>query len=83
MPSPLDTDDEAQLVRRARWGQEAAFAELYRRHARAIHALALRLTGNASTVDSHEGRSTMSAPCGRQDVHQPSRIAGSNAGACT
>lgn len=51
MPSPLDTDDEAQLVRRARWGQQAAFAELYRRHARAIHALALRLTGNPSTAE--------------------------------
>ncbi|MGN7725982.1 RNA polymerase sigma factor [Luteimonas sp. 22616] len=52
MPDPIEaTDDEAQLVRRARWGQEAAFAELYRRHARAIHALALRLTGNPSTAE--------------------------------
>ncbi len=52
MPEPIDDrDDEAQLVRRARRGQEAAFAEIYRRHARAIHTLALRLTGNPATAE--------------------------------
>ncbi|WP_417472515.1 RNA polymerase sigma factor [Luteimonas mephitis] len=52
MSDPSDAkDDEAQLVRRARRGQEAAFAEIYRRHARAIHSLALRLTGNHATAE--------------------------------
>jgi len=52
MPDHIDdSDDEAQLVRRARRGQEAAFAEIYRRHARAIHTLALRLTGNRATAE--------------------------------
>lgn len=52
MPIRADADeDEAELVRRARRGQEAAFAELYRRHARAVHALAFRLTGNAAAAE--------------------------------
>lgn len=52
MPIRADAEqDEAQLVRRARRGQEAAFAELYRRHARAVHSLALRLTGNAAAAE--------------------------------
>src|SRR3546814_1419849 len=51
MPDINDRDDETQLVRRARRGQEAAFAEIYRRHARAIHSLALRLTGNHATAE--------------------------------
>lgn len=50
MPSHADAD-EAELVRLARRGQEAAFAELYRRHARAVHALAFRLTGNAAAAE--------------------------------
>src|SRR3546814_17475002 len=50
MPDINDRDDETQLVRRARRGQEAAFAEIYRRHARAIHSPALRLTGNHATA---------------------------------
>src|SRR3546814_12467059 len=51
MPDINDRDDETQLVRRARRGQEAAFAEIYRRHARAIHSLALPLTGNHATAE--------------------------------
>lgn len=50
MPSHADAD-EAELVRLARRGQETAFAELYRRHARAVHALAFRLTGNAAAAE--------------------------------
>jgi len=45
------TDDEPHLLRRARWGDEQAFALLYRRHAPAVHGLALRLTGNAATAE--------------------------------
>ncbi|PPJ43428.1 MULTISPECIES: RNA polymerase sigma factor [unclassified Pseudoxanthomonas] len=39
---------EAQLLRQARRGDQAAFESLYHDHARAVHALALRLTGNAA-----------------------------------
>ena len=42
---------EAQLLRRARRGDQAAFESLYRDHARAVHALALRLVGNAAEAE--------------------------------
>lgn len=41
---------ENDLVRKARRGDRDAFEQLYRRHAKAIHALALRLTGNHATA---------------------------------
>lgn len=47
----VDIAEEARLVRRARWGSRKAFETLYERHARAVHALALRLTGNAATAE--------------------------------
>src|SRR5688500_9612936 len=43
--------EEAALVRKARWGDHDAFAQLYRAHAKAIHALAYRLTGNAAAAE--------------------------------
>lgn len=43
--------EEAALVRKARWGDHDAFAQLYRSHAKAIHALAYRLTGNAAAAE--------------------------------
>lgn len=43
--------DEALLVRRARRGDHAAFAALYQRHARAVHALAWRLSGDATLAE--------------------------------
>lgn len=43
--------EEAALVRKARWGDHDAFAQLYRMHAKAIHALAYRLTGNAAAAE--------------------------------
>lgn len=46
-----DAGLEARLVRRARWGGQEAFAQLYRMHARAVYSLALRLTGNAATAE--------------------------------
>ena len=52
MPLPPDTvPEEAALVRKARWGDHDAFARLYHAHARAIHALAYRLTGNAAAAE--------------------------------
>lgn len=50
-PSRVDIAEEARLVRRARWGSREAFETLYSRHAGAIHALAVRLTGNAATAE--------------------------------
>lgn len=46
-----DPVDETALLRRARRGDEAAFEALYRRHARAVHALAIRLTGDAAAAE--------------------------------
>lgn len=43
--------DEPELLRKARWGDRHAFAELYARHAGAAHALALRLTGDPATAE--------------------------------
>ena len=52
MPSlPEPNPEEAALLRKARWGDHDAFARLYQAHARAIHALAYRLTGNAATAE--------------------------------
>ena len=52
MPSaPESNSEEAALVRKARWGDHDAFAQLYRMHAKAIHALAYRLTGNAAAAE--------------------------------
>lgn len=43
--------DENALLRSARWGNHAAFAELYRLHASAIHTLAYRLTSNTAAAE--------------------------------
>ena len=49
-PSAVVADD-ATLVARAREGDEHAFANLYRRHARYVAGIAYRLLGNDSEVD--------------------------------
>ncbi|MCH2090127.1 MAG: RNA polymerase sigma factor [Pseudoxanthomonas sp.] len=46
-----DPDAEAERLRRARRGDGAAFEALYYDHARALHALAFRLTGNAAEAE--------------------------------
>jgi hypothetical protein len=46
-----DDDSGADRLRRARRGDEAAFESIYREHARAIHALALRLTGSPAAAE--------------------------------
>ena len=48
---PRDPTSEAERLRRARRGDDAAFEAIYRDHARAIHALALRLTGNSAAAE--------------------------------
>jgi DNA-directed RNA polymerase specialized sigma24 family protein len=50
-PQRTDEETESDRLRRARRGDEAAFEALYRDHARAIHALALRLTGDAAAAE--------------------------------
>lgn len=47
----VDIAEEARPVRRARWGDGKAFEILYGRHAGAIHALALRLTGDSAAAE--------------------------------
>jgi len=49
--APQTNPGEAALVRKARWGDHDAFAQLYQMHAKAIHALAYRLTGNAAAAE--------------------------------
>ncbi|HZW17272.1 MAG TPA: sigma-70 family RNA polymerase sigma factor [Luteimonas sp.] len=51
MNSPIIAGDEPALVRKARWGDHAAFDELYRLHAAAVYTLAHRLTGNPATAE--------------------------------
>ena len=46
-----DDGTEAARLRRARRGDEAAFESIYRDHARAVHALALRLTGDPAAAE--------------------------------
>lgn len=46
-----DHAPEAQLLRRARRGDQAAFEALYHAHASAVHALAFRLTSNAAEAE--------------------------------
>ena len=50
-PAPTDDTDEADLVRRARRGDQRAFEALYARHARALHGFALRLTGDHAAAE--------------------------------
>lgn len=51
LAAPDSQTDENALVRRARRGDQQAFAALYQAHAKAIHGLAYRLTGNAATAE--------------------------------
>ena len=46
-----DATEEASLVRRARKGDQNAFALLYNRHAKAVHALAWRLTSDRALAE--------------------------------
>lgn len=50
---PATTGDpaEADLVRRARRGDDAAFESLFHLHARAVHGFALRLTGDHAAAE--------------------------------
>ncbi len=48
--TPADRE-QAHLVRRARRGEREAFASLYREHARAVHALAWRITSDREAAE--------------------------------
>ncbi|MBK9304231.1 MAG: RNA polymerase sigma factor [bacterium] len=54
LPSPVDrTDpDTASLVARARLGDRQAFEQIYRRHVGRMHAVCLRLTGDANEAEA-------------------------------
>lgn len=47
---PVDRD-EAECLRRARRGDEAALARIYERHAKPLHSLAWRLMGNPQAAE--------------------------------
>ena len=49
--SPASADDEAALLRGARRGDQDAFCRLYDLHARSVHALAWRLTGDRALAE--------------------------------
>lgn len=51
MTPPIDPEDDATLVRKARWGDRPAFDALYRRHAPAVYTLAYRLTGSHAAAE--------------------------------
>jgi len=51
MRQPAEEPAEATLVALARDGDSEAFEKLYRRHVGRIHALCLRMTGNAAQAD--------------------------------
>jgi RNA polymerase sigma-70 factor (ECF subfamily) len=48
MRQPAEQPAESELVARARTGDNAAFEALYRQHVGRVHALCLRMTGNAA-----------------------------------
>lgn len=50
MDQQADAEQESSLVRRARWGQRDALAQLYAMHAGPVHATALRLTGDSGAA---------------------------------
>lgn len=51
IPPPTANDGDEACLRRARRGDPEAFAALYRHHARAIHSLAWRLTGDPQAAE--------------------------------
>lgn len=50
-PPTTDLSIERKLLTRARLGDREAFDELYAQHARAVHALAFRLTGDRAIAE--------------------------------
>src|SRR4051794_25808017 len=48
---PVEAGDETALVTSAQAGDEAAFAEIVKRHQRAVYRVAYGLTRNASDAD--------------------------------
>lgn len=52
MSPPVEPEeDEQALVRKARWGDPAAFDALYRLHATPVYTLAYRLTGSQAAAE--------------------------------
>jgi RNA polymerase sigma-70 factor (ECF subfamily) len=47
----VDAADESELIRRARQGDQRAFAQLYRGHVGRVHALCQRMTANVPRAE--------------------------------
>ena len=50
-PDPTDDTADADLVRRARRGDQRAFEALYQRHARAVHGFAMRVSPDPAAAE--------------------------------
>ena len=77
-------EEEEELVERARQGDAGAFESLYRRHVDRVHALCLRMSGDAAAAEELTRDTFVRAWAGLEPVYGPGvtitidgRIAGS------
>lgn len=68
--------DDATLVERARDGDERAFSTLYRRHARYVAGVVLRLMGDASELDDVVQDTFVAAARGLTGLQEPAKLRG-------
>jgi RNA polymerase sigma-70 factor, ECF subfamily len=73
LSSILEATDAA-LVERARQADEAAFAALYRRHARYLARVVFRLMGNAAELDDIIQETFLQAADALDRLEQPERV---------
>jgi RNA polymerase sigma-70 factor (ECF subfamily) len=74
-PRLVALDDDA-LVERAREGDERAFSTLYRRHARYVAGVVLRLMGDASELDDVVQDTFVAAARGLSGLKEPGKLRG-------
>jgi RNA polymerase sigma-70 factor (ECF subfamily) len=68
------TFDDTVLVERAGRGDELAFSEIYRRHARYIAGVAFRLTGDDAAVDDMVQETFIAAYRGIAKIREPGQL---------
>jgi RNA polymerase sigma-70 factor (ECF subfamily) len=68
------TVDDGVLVERARRGDEQAFSEIYRRHARYLAGVAFRLTGDDTAVDDMVQETFIAAYRGLAKIRDPGQL---------
>ncbi len=72
-PAPVREDD-ALLVERARAGDERAFAQLYRRHARYLAGVVYRLMGHDQELDDVIQETFVDAATQLEQIREASRV---------